>query len=246
MSSENPVTGAPIKNLLVDLDGTLLGNRSVFLSLDFVGKAVSTLKMYGSWSTAARTLLAIYREFRVPSAQLTNDVRVIELFSKRMKLEPTEGRRVLREAVQAIFPQLEKHFFPIEGAREFLDWAKEHYPLTLATNPVWPSEIMNLRLKWAGIDPEVFSFVTDVRIMQACKPSPAYYQQILKNREYRAEDCLLIGNDLKMDLPASRVGIRVFIVGNFETMEELPVPTGSAKAWKGNYSHLKTLLAGMT
>lgn len=239
---QTPHRDVQIKYLLVDLDGTLLGNKILPLSFDFVGRAIGSLKMYGGWRLAIRTLLSIYKEFRIPSTELTNDKRVVELFSKRMKLDPAEGRRVLREAVQAVFPPLKKHFYPIEGAREFLDWAKTRYPLTLATNPVWPSEVVKMRVQWAGIDPEIFSFITDVRNMRACKPSPAYYEEILRIRDYKPEECLLVGNDLRNDLGATRVGIRVFIVGNFEHCEPIKKSEGTVPAWRGSYAHLRTFL----
>ncbi len=232
-----------VKHLLVDLDGTLLGNRNVPLSVDFAAQALGTLKkQVGSWRKAASTLLEIRKEFERPSAELTNDIRVVEIFSKRMGLPLDEARKVLRESVFLIFPNLKKYFFPIPGAKEFLEWGAENYTLTLATNPVWPVEIIELRLQWAGIDPKLFTKITDVRSMRACKPTPEYYQEILDQRGWKPSECLLIGNEMKMDLPAVRVGIPVFIVGKFKQVSILQYPGGTAQAWRGTYSHLRAAL----
>jgi FMN phosphatase YigB (HAD superfamily) len=157
----------PIHHLLVDLDGTLLGNRSFRLSVDFVQRAVAVLKSYGGVRKAMKTLYEIQAIFKRPHPEFTNDQRVIELFAKRMNVSLEESRRILREGLFVIFPNLKKHFYPIEGAKEFLEWAKDRYPMTLTTNPVWPEEIVRMRVQWAGIDPSIFNSITHVRTMQA-------------------------------------------------------------------------------
>lgn len=237
--------GAPVKHLLVDLDGTLLGNRPFPLSFDFMNRALGILRNYGGIKKAMSTLFYIWREFGRPSPEMTNDKRVVEVFSKRTGLPLEEARRVLRESIFVIFPFLEKHFYPIPGSKEFLVWAKDHYPMTLATNPVWPPEIAEMRLKWAGVDPSCFSFITHVREMHAVKPHPEYYKEILEKRGLRAEDCLLIGDSEKMDLPATRVGIRVFIVARKASKQgfiELKASKALVPAWKGTYAELRGLL----
>lgn len=232
-----------VRHLLVDLDGTLLGNRPVPLSLDFVAQALRGFReRTGSWGKGVRALWAIRREFETPSRERPNDVRVVEAVARRMNVGMEEARLFLRESVARIFPSLKRHFYPMPGALEFLEWAKGRYVLTLATNPVWPAEIARLRLEWAGIDPTIFGHVTDVRIMHACKPKREYYEEILQQLGASADDCLLIGNELKMDLPATRVGIPVFIVGNFEKCEPFSLKEARARAWRGRFEHLRAAL----
>ncbi len=232
----------PVKHLLVDLDGTLLGNQSLRLSLDFIKQSIQALRPYGGARKAAKALMLIKREFDRPSETATNDSRVVEIFSKQMNLTAEEGRKVLRDGVLLIFPGLKHHFYPIEGAKEFLEWAKDRYPMTLATNPVWPPEIVELRVRWAGIDPGLFESMTHIRKMHACKPAPEYYREILSQQNLKAEDCLLIGDDVKMDLPATQVGIRVFIVGKSAKLAPLRYTGAQAPAWRGTFKELRTLL----
>lgn len=231
-----------VKHLLVDLDGTLLGNRNIPLSFDFVIQALGALRKYGTWKQAMRTLLAIGNEFKKPSSNLTNDLRIVELFAKQMNLSVDEARQILRDSVSTIFPTLKRHFYPIEGAKDFLEWAKQNYPLTLATNPVWPSEIVELRVQWAGIDPAIFKSITHVRRMHACKPTRKYYEEILEQENLKSENCLLIGDNVKMDLPATAVGVRVYIVGPYRKVTPLSYSGAKAPAWKGSYSSLREIL----
>lgn len=238
------IQAQPVKHLLVDLDGTLLGNRHLSLSYDFVQQALSVLKVYGGLRLGARLLLAMGREFKQASQEFTNDHRIVEIFAEQLNLSIEETRRILREGITKIFPTLEKHFYPIQGAKEFLEWAKDRFPLTLATNPVWPPEIIELRVKWAGVDPGIFGNITHARKMHAYKPSIHYYQEVLDQGGLKAQDCLLIGDNLKMDLPATRAGIRVFIVGPSKKLTPLQFPKAKASAWRGSYPMLKALLEG--
>jgi FMN phosphatase YigB (HAD superfamily) len=232
----------PVRHLLVDLDGTLLGNRSVPLSLEFARRSLEAMRKYGGWRKSVRTLLTIQQELKRASRETTNDNRVIRHFAEAVGVPHEEGRRLLREHLAAIFPALERHFYPVPGAREFLEWARERYPLTLATNPVWPPEIVELRVRWAGIDPSIFGFVTHVRRMHACKPEKAYYEEILELQGLKADECLLVGDDVKMDLPATKAGVRVFIVGKYARLARLEPKGARAQAWRGSYADLRALL----
>lgn len=242
-ASSGPVAElAPVRHLFVDLDGTLLGNRGVSLAADFVKQAFQVFKLYGGIRAGARMALAVQKEFSRPSRSHTNDVRALELIARAMNLPLEEARGVVRSALLAFFPQLERHFYPIEGAKDFLEWARQHYTLTLATNPVWPPEVVEMRVRWAGLDPAMFRTITHAKMMHACKPSLEYYQEILQHEGVDPADCMLIGNEVRMDLPAVRAGIRVYIVD--PTVELSPLrPKGAlAPAWRGDYADLRTLL----
>ncbi len=232
----------PVTHLLFDLDGTLVGNRNFPLSFEFIQRSLRALRKYGGWIRAVRALAAIQKEFRVPSSDLTNDQRVLRRFAAIFKIDDEEARKILRENLFFIFPKLERHFFPMPGSGPFIDWARGRFPLFLATNPVWPPEIIELRVRWAGIDPASFTGMSHVRRMHFCKPRREYYEEILEQEGLNEDQCLLIGNDLKMDLPATEVGIRVFIVVPQGPLREIQRPAGHALAWSGTYTDLRDLL----
>jgi len=235
-----------IQHLLVDLDGTLLGNRALSLSVDFLKHSYDILKVQIGFRQAAQILMAMQRELKKPSAHLSNELRTLKIFAHWLNMPIEETRRLIRESLSSFFPKLEKHFYPIVGAKEFLDWAKDRYTLTLATNPVWPKEIIELRVRWAGINPSIFKQITYAQRMHAYKPSLDYYQEILEQEGFKAQECLLIGNDVKMDLPATRAGIATFIVGSFKKREILRIKGAQAPAWRGSYAHLRELLERKT
>jgi len=234
-----------IKVLLVDLDGTLVGAKDVPLAIDFVVRAIKTVRDYGGTRKAIRALNAVQSALLSKPKNdnsKTNATKAVESFAEVLNMGVDQAQNVLVEGTRKIFPKLQKHFYPIEGAKNFIEWAKDHYPLVLATNPVWPLDIVELRIKWAGIDPKIFKRITLAKEMSAAKPWHRYYEEILQQEGLNPEECLLIGNDLKKDLPATEVGIRTFIIDpHRKALKRLSESDGLA-AYQGRFEHLRQIL----
>ena len=83
----------------------------------------------------------------------------------------------------------------------------------LATNPLFPAIATRQRIRWAGLDPEDFNLVTTYENSRHCKPNPEYYRDVLAAIGKRAEQCLMVGNDVGEDmLPAEGLGMQVFLL----------------------------------
>jgi FMN phosphatase YigB (HAD superfamily) len=202
------------------------------------------MKKHQGWRTAYQALKQSASELNKPSRSKTNSVRLIENFAKHFKIPFDVAENEIRQNLNFVFPKLKSHFGKIHGASKFLEWAKEHYTLTLATNPVWPIELVKMRMQWGGIDPEYFRSITTADRMHACKPHKEYYLELLQQEEFEARDCLMIGNERKMDLPATAAGVSVFLLRtDASSLTCIEAPTeNSPGAWRGNYSHLKQML----
>jgi FMN phosphatase YigB (HAD superfamily) len=196
-------------------------------------------------------LRAVDRELRCEiRGDVTNDVRAARAFARATGIDPARAEGVLADAMNEVFPRLERHFAPIEGASEFLAWARERYTLVLATNPVWREELVRLRLKWAGIDPSIFKVITHAGVMHACKPAGDYYRETLERARATPDESLLVGNEYKMDLPATRVGIPVYIVLPHKQAESPGFRRRTSRtpddrrvpAWQGSFGGLRRLL----
>ncbi len=85
-------------------------------------------------------------------------------------------------------------------------------PLVLATNPACPAVATECRVKWAGLSPEDFTFITYDKNFSYCKPRIEYYAALLERLGLRAEDCLMVGNDVRDDMVARQLGIEVFLL----------------------------------
>ena len=82
----------------------------------------------------------------------------------------------------------------------------------LATNPLFPTVATHSRIRWAGLRPEDFELITTYENSTTCKPNPAYYQEILAKTGLKAEECLMVGNDVEEDMVAETLGMKVFLL----------------------------------
>lgn len=98
-------------------------------------------------------------------------------------------------------------------AQETVDRLKAAgYRLALATNPIFPATATESRIRWAGLEPEDFELYTTYENSRWCKPNPAYYRDLLDKLGCRAEECLMVGNDVEEDMIAETVGMQVFLL----------------------------------
>ena len=84
--------------------------------------------------------------------------------------------------------------------------------VVLATNPIFPAAATRSRLSWAGLEPADFELVTTYENSRFCKPSVGYYRDILDRLGLRGEECLMVGNDMTEDTAAAEAGMGVFLI----------------------------------
>ena len=61
--------------------------------------------------------------------------------------------------------------------------SKEGYNLILATNPIFPRIATLNRIKWAGLDPDDFIYISTYENSHYSKPNIKYYEEIMKQKE---------------------------------------------------------------
>ena len=82
----------------------------------------------------------------------------------------------------------------------------------LATNPLFPPIATQSRVRWAGLEPEDFEFITTYDNSCFCKPNPDYYREILGKLNLKAEECVMVGNDVNEDMVARELGMKGFLL----------------------------------
>lgn len=99
------------------------------------------------------------------------------------------------------------------GAREAVQQAKEAgLRVVLATNPLFPEVATKIRVRWAGLAPADFEYCTTYENSCHCKPNPDYYRDVLEKIGCKAEECLMVGNDVDEDMIAETLGMKVFLL----------------------------------
>ena len=82
----------------------------------------------------------------------------------------------------------------------------------LATNPFFPAIATHKRVRWAGLQPEDFAYITTYENSSYCKPNPAYFRELLDKLGLQPEECVMVGNDAHEDTAAAKLGIPVFLL----------------------------------
>lgn len=84
--------------------------------------------------------------------------------------------------------------------------------LVLATNPLFPPIATYSRVRWAGLQPEDFEYITTYDNSSFCKPNLDYYREILGKLDLTPAECLMVGNDVDEDMIAENLGMRAFLL----------------------------------
>ena len=84
--------------------------------------------------------------------------------------------------------------------------------LVVATNPLFPRLATESRIRWAGLEPNDFELVTTYENSCYSKPNPNYYLDIVKKLGLNANECLMVGNNVKEDMVAKNIGMKVFLL----------------------------------
>jgi len=91
---------------------------------------------------------------------------------------------------------------------------KKGYTLIIATNPLFPLSAVESRVRWAGLDPEDFVYISSFEENRFCKPQLGFYEEILKKLELDPSHCLMVGNDVEEDLVTSQLGFKTYLISN--------------------------------
>lgn len=86
------------------------------------------------------------------------------------------------------------------------------YRVALATNPLFPAIATQSRTRWAGLNPDDFALITTYEESRHSKPNLAYYQDVLDALGAKAEECIMVGNDVSEDMVAEKLGMQVFLL----------------------------------
>ena len=208
--------------ILFDLDGTLLPlNLDYFLKL-YIKEVKNYVKgKFDPDRTVKAILVATKAMVQNNGEQLNSEV----FWQAFDQIYPgTAGlRSVFEDFYHTSFKNIGNYFKPQPLARPIIRYLyKKGHQLILATNALFPKSAIIERLTWANLSPKYFRFITHYDNMHYCKPNPKYYLEILAKVKARSENCLMIGNDPAEDLVAKDLGIKTFLLKDFEVKRENP------------------------
>jgi HAD superfamily hydrolase (TIGR01549 family) len=218
-----------LEAVLFDLDDTLLGNP-----MDtFVPAYFQALMHYFDHLLPPERLIAdMMRATKAMDADhhraLTNEEAFASVFYPLLGQDRATVESAFERFYALEFPKLRRLARRRPEARSLVVSAFERgLQVVIATNPMFPRVAVEERLAWAGVPVQDFDYalVTTYENMHATKSHLAYYREILEKLGRRAPECLMVGDNWKMDIaPASSVGLHVYWVTD---EKEPPAPNAS-------------------
>ena len=203
-----------ITTVLFDLDGTLLPIDQDSFIKEYFEYLTMHMARYGY--NPKRFYKTIYNgsvNMLTNNSGKTNEAVFWECFSQEFGQDALNDKPYFDEFYKISFIKLKKHCGFNPDARKIVYMLKDAgMRVILATNPIFPAVATESRIRWAGLDPTDFEFYTTYENSYHCKPSRAYYEDVLKDAGVNAGECIMVGNDVGDDMPARDMGMKVFLL----------------------------------
>jgi FMN phosphatase YigB (HAD superfamily) len=210
-----------MRAVLFDLDGTLLDlDLDVFLRRYFAALEDAARPIFTSDGDRAAFMESLPYSVRAmmdPHPGRTNRDVFFAQMHERTGVDMELHWPVFETFYAEVFPTLAGSAGPAKGARRAVSTAIDlGLRVAIATNPIFPRIAIEHRLRWAGVHDLPVGVVTTYEEMYACKPLAEYYRQTSELLETDPRDCMMVGDDRALDMPASDIGMQTFYVGPHE------------------------------
>ena len=204
-----------IKAVLFDLDGTLLPmdqDEFVKAYLGLLGKRLVP-KGY-EFEKFTKVMWAGVGAMVKNDGTCTNEERFWKVFTEAFGEKSLEDKPFIDEFYHTEFNKVQAVCGFHSKAKEIIELVKEKgFLAVLATNPLFPHTATENRMRWAGLEPEMFAAYTTYEDCHFCKPNPKYYQELLEKLQLKPEECIMVGNDFDEDIvPTEGLGMKTFLL----------------------------------
>ncbi len=204
-----------IKAILLDLDNTLIRNPDRAFATEYL--RLCDHFFYERWKIDHFSQLIISAVRAMASGnnpRQTNAEAQLNLLHEKTHLPKNILHEGLADFFVEQYPILQHCTGKIIGASKLVHYLlKTDYALVIATNPLYPLEAIQQRLRWAGVpdNPDDYAFVTHSDNTHFTKPHPSYYAEILARVGIEPDEAIMIGDSLKNDIvPADALGLHSF------------------------------------
>lgn len=203
-----------IKTIFFDLDGTLLPMDQDLFIKAYLGGLIKTLAPKGYDPEAiGNALWASTRAMMKNDGKVSNEEMFWRSFSAILGDDVRSHEPLLEEFYAGDFQKVSQVCGHNPKARELvLRLKKAGYRVILATSPLFPKVATDSRIRWAGLEPDDFSYVTTYENSNYCKPNPVYYTDLCDKLGIGPKEVLMIGNDVGDDMVAETVGMKVYLM----------------------------------
>ena len=199
---------------LFDLDGTLLPMDQKIFVKSYFGKLTKKLAPLGY--EPQKLIEALWVGIKTViknTSDRFNDEVFWDVFVKIFGEKVREDEKYFEEFYKNEFQAVKEDCgFNPKAAKSIKELKEMGYRVALATNPIFPKIATESRIRWAGMEPEEFEWITTYENCKRSKPNPQYYLEIIEKINVKPEECIMVGNDVTEDMVAQTIGMDVFLL----------------------------------
>lgn len=202
-----------MKTILFDLDGTLLPMDQEVFTKAYFQRMAKYLYPYGyKANDLVQNIWKGFEKMVQNDGKITNEEVFWDVFKEALGEKVIEDKPKFDHFYETDFQLVKDACGYDPNAKLLIDTLKKDHTLILATNPVFPKIATYSRIRWAGLDVNDFKYITTYENSHSCKPNLCYYQEIVDAFQLDPKECIMIGNDVKEDMVARKLGMDVFLV----------------------------------
>lgn len=203
-----------ITTFLFDLDGTLLPMDQDCFIKAYIGNLAQKMASYGyEPSRLIKSIWAGTEAMARNDGSRVNEDVFWDTFSSLYGKDVRQDEPIFLDFYQNEFQNVKNSCGFDSCSKIVIDLLKKQgIRIALATNPLFPAVATHSRIRWAGLKPEDFEWITTYENSRRCKPNPDYYRDILDILKVRPEECVMVGNDVTEDMVAAQLGMQVFLL----------------------------------
>ena len=232
-----------MNTFLFDLDGTLLPmDMKLFEILYFEGLT----KMFSNIIDPKGLVSLIWASTKVMisnTENITNEAVFMTDLGKRIGEDLTVYQEKFDKYYETEFHKVKESTREVQCMKDSIYLLRtKGYKIVIATNPLFPKSAIHTRIRWAGFEPNEFDYVSTFETNHYCKPQIKYYQEVLKDINKSAEECIMVGNDVQEDLIVKTLGVKTYLITDnilHRTVED--IVTDYKGTYKDFYKFVLTL-----
>lgn len=205
-----------IKNILFDLDGTLIKIfQEKFNEKFYKIIYLRFLKNGYDAETLSKIMLEGIKLMVFNDGKVSNEEVLWSNFEKKSGIKREVIFSSMKELYDEDFDTLKDCIETVEVTGKAINELYEKgYNLILATNPLFPLIAVTKRAGWGNIDCNKFSYITSYENSSFSKPNINYYKEIIEKNNLNIEEIMMFGNDTIEDLSIEQLGIPCYIITN--------------------------------
>ena len=217
---------------LFDLDGTLLPmDFKKFMKL-YLGSIGNYFKEIVEPQVLIDAILkATEITVKTNDGRLNEEIFMIA-FNEILNIDMIQHMEMFTNFYDSDFINCKAATYESEYIVKSINLLKEKgYEIAIATNPLLPLKSNHHRVRWAGLNPSDFSYISSFEGNSYCKPFALFYEEVLENINKTPEECYMVGNDVSEDIAAGLIGIETYLITdhmlNFKNVENKADQTGT-------------------